>query len=110
MKKKTKHKSKAKSKKITFKKVTFKATLPRIVEVRDYHDFKANIDVIEDFLGIENLDVKEMGCDGDYFGILYVKGTQKSPAFRELERQLSNREDRANCVGYDGAPYEDNLD
>jgi hypothetical protein len=59
--------------------------LPMIVEVDDYHEFPPMQDLLRKLLG-SKLKVKEVGCYGVYYGIVYYN--KQDEAYKKLEGEI----------------------
>ena len=66
------------------KTTTVKATLPKLVVVRDYHEFDSVKETLNDILDVR-VKVKEIAFDGDYIGVVYV---DKLPTKQEIDKLL----------------------
>jgi len=50
---------------------TVEITLPIAIEARDYHAFPA-LEATMRAIGVKRAKIVEVGCNGDYYGVLYV--------------------------------------
>ena len=53
-----------------------KVTVPVIMSFRDYHDIDYVLDYLNELFG-GKMKAEELGCDGQYYGIFYLKKDQE---------------------------------
>lgn len=68
--------------------------LPRIIEVHDYHEFNHIKYMIQNMLGIKNIEVDEVGFtnDGMYIGVIHTKTMEHQKLVTDLIKYYDNEQ------------------
>jgi|688.fasta_scaffold2658785_1 hypothetical protein len=69
-------------------KVSF--TVPQVIAMNDYHEFKYLESIFRDDLGMKNITITEVGFrEGLYLGVIHVKG-QSRDMITKMKKELED--------------------